>query len=241
MSEKRLDRILSELGVATRSELRQIIRSGRVRVDGAAVTQPETRLDTASHEITLDGVRLDCRRLRYYMLDKPVGVLSVTEDRSRQTVLDLFPPELRRQGLFPVGRLDRDTSGLLLLTNDGDFAHRVISPRSGVEKRYAAEVEGETDEADVRAFAAGLVLADGTRCLPAKLEPAGPGRCYVTVTEGKYHQVRRMLAARGKPVLGLRRLSVGALELDPALGPGGLRELTERDLCKVLRDFAIGK
>lgn len=237
----RLDRLLSELGVASRRELRQIIRSGRVRVDGLAVTEPDRRVDPERDEILLDGESVRWRRFRYFMMDKPAGVLSVTEDRRQPTVLDLLPEELRRLSLFPVGRLDKDTSGLLLLTNDGDFAHRVISPRSGVEKRYRAEVEGVPDEADARAFAEGITLADGTRCLPAKLEITGGSVCFVTVTEGKYHQVKRMLASRGKPVTALRRLSAGALSLDEDLGPGGIRELADADLCKVLRDFGIGK
>ncbi len=237
----RLDRLLSELGAASRSELRQIIRRGRVSVDGVVVTEPERRVDPEGSEIRLDGELLTYRRFRYFMMDKPAGVLSVTEDRKQKTVLDLLPPELKRLDLFPVGRLDKDTSGLLILTNDGDFAHRVISPKSGVEKRYRAEVEGVPDEADVKAFAEGLTLGDGTKCLPARLEITGANTCYVTVMEGKYHQVKRMLASRGKPVVSLRRLSVGALELDEALGPGGFRELEKNDLCKVLRDFTIGK
>ena len=241
MALKRLDKALSDLGVATRSELRGIIRSGRVTVDGAAVTEPERRIDPERSILRLDGRQLQYRAYRYFMMDKPAGVLSVTEDRRQKTVLDMLPPELRRLDLFPVGRLDKDTSGLLILTNDGDFAHRVISPKSGVEKRYLAQVDGRVDAGDVRAFAAGLVLADGTQCLPAVLEPLGEGQCLVTVMEGKYHQVKRMLAAVGKPVLALRRLSVGGLELEESLGPGGFRELDEGDLCKVLSDFAIGK
>ena len=237
----RLDRLLSELGAASRSELRQIIRRGRVSVDGVVVTEPERRVDPEGSEIRLDGELLTYRRFRYFLMDKPAGVLSVTEDRKQKTVLDMLPPELKRLDLFPVGRLDKDTSGLLILTNDGDFAHRVISPKSGVEKRYRAEVEGVPDEADVKAFAEGLTLGDGTKCLPARLEITGANICYVTVVEGKYHQVKRMLASRGKPVLSLRRLSVGALELGEALGPGGFRELEKNDLCKVLRDFTIGK
>lgn len=237
----RLDRLLSELGAASRSELRQIIRRGRVSVDGVVVTEPERRVDPEGSEIRLDGELLTYRRFRYFMMDKPAGVLSVTEDRKQKTVLNLLPPELKRLDLFPVGRLDKDTSGLLILTNDGDFAHRVISPKSGVEKRYRAEVGGVPDEEDVKAFAEGLTLGDGTKCLPARLEITGANICYVTVMEGKYHQVKRMLASRGKPVVSLRRLSVGALELDEALGPGGFRELEKNDLCKVLRDFTIGK
>lgn len=241
MSEMRLDRLLSELGVASRSELRQMIRRGRVSVDGVTVTEPERRVDPAGCTVSVDGAPVQYRRFRYFMLDKPEGVLSVTEDRRQETVLSLLPPELQRLDLFPVGRLDKDTSGLLLLTNDGDFAHRVISPKSGIEKRYRAEVKGAPDEEDVRAFAAGLVLGDGTQCLPAKLEITGGSICHVTVMEGKYHQVKRMLAARGKPVEKLRRLSVGALTLDADSEPGAIRELDENDLCKVLSDPDIGK
>ena len=237
----RLDRLLSELGVATRSELRGIIRSGRVSVDGAAVTAPEMRVDPETQHICLDGEELRYRQYRYFVMDKPAGVLSVTEDRKQQTVLDLLPSALRRLGLFPVGRLDKDTSGLLLLTNDGDFAHRVISPKSGVEKRYRAEVEGVPDEEDARAFRAGIVLGDGTQCLPAQLEITGGSACFVTVMEGKYHQVKRMLAARGKPVRALRRLSVGALTIPESLAAGEVYELGEADLCKVLREYPIGK
>ena len=241
MSQMRLDKLLSELGVASRSELRNLIRQGRVRVDGAVVTAPEHKVDAGADEISFDGEILRLQRFRYFMMDKPEGVLSVTEDRRQETVLGLLPPELKRLGLFPVGRLDKDTSGLLLLTNDGDFAHRVISPKSNVPKRYRAEVEGVPDEADVRAFAEGIILGDGTHCLPAKLEITGENVCFVTVMEGKYHQVKRMLAACGKPVTHLRRLSVGALELGESLEPGGIRELDQKDLCKVLKDFIIGK
>ena len=228
----RVDKFLSEQGLASRKELRQIIKSGRVLVNGAAAS-PELKLDPERDTVTLDGEPLRYARFRYFMLDKPTGVLSATEDKSQKTVLDLLPPELRRIGLFPVGRLDKDTSGLLLLTNDGDFAHRVISPKSGVEKLYYAEVDGTPDAADAAAFARGIILGDGTQCLPAGLEPLGAGKCRVTVMEGKYHQVKRMLASRGKPVLALRRLAVGGLKLDADSCPGQWRELDENDLCSV--------
>lgn len=229
----RLDKLLSELGVASRKELRQIIKSGRVLVNGAAVNAPEHKLDPERDTVVLDGETLSYVKFRYFMLDKPPGVLSATEDRRQKTVLDLLPPELRALELFPVGRLDKDTSGLLLLTNDGDFAHRVISPKSEVEKLYYAKVDGVPDENDAAAFAEGIVLGDGTECLPAKLELLGGGECLVTVMEGKYHQVKRMLASRGKPVLELRRLAVGGLALDAASEPGQWRELGEDDLCSV--------
>lgn len=241
MALKRLDKLLADMGIASRSELKQIIKSGRVSVDGKAVTVPEAKFDSESCNIALDGKSLTVQKFRYYMMDKPAGVLSVTEDRKQQTVLDLLPEEQRRMGLFPVGRLDKDTSGLLILTNDGDFAHRVISPKSAVEKIYLAVVDGEPDEADVKAFEEGIVLKDGTQCLPAKLELLGSSRCLVTVMEGKYHQVKRMLASRGKPVLELRRLAIGGLELGDSLEPGAFRELLEEDLCKVLNDFVMEK
>ncbi len=229
----RLDRYLSDLGTAPRSECRRIIRSGRVRVDGESVAAPETKIDPRAAVVTLDGERLVWAEHHYYMMNKPAGVLTATEDRRQKTVLDLLPDELRRMGLFPVGRLDRDTRGLLLLTDDGDFAHRVISPKFAVEKLYDACVEGTPDVSDAAAFAEGLVLGDGTKCRPARLEPLGPGRCRVAVTEGKYHQVKRMLAARGKPVTALKRLSIGALRLPEELPEGAVAALGEEDLCRV--------
>ena len=235
MALARLDKLLADMGVATRSELRQMIKSGRVTVDGAVVTAPERKLEGERRAICLDGQPLRYSARSYYMMDKPSGVLTATEDRRQKTVMDLLDRERRRMGLFPVGRLDRDTSGLLLLTNDGDFAHRVISPKSEVEKLYHAKVQGIPDAEDAAAFRQGLVLGDGTRCLPAGLEPLGGDECLVTVMEGKYHQVKRMLASRGKKVTELRRLAIGGLRLDPKLGPGGYRELTEEELCIVFR------
>ena len=233
MDRIRLDKYLGDLGTAPRSECKRIIRSGRVCVDGAAVTAPETKIDPRAAVVTLDGERLVWAAHHYYMMNKPAGVLTATEDRRQKTVLDLLPEELQRMGLFPVGRLDRDTRGLLLLTDDGDFAHRVISPKFAVEKLYDACVEGTPDESDAEAFAVGLVLGDGTKCRPARLEILGEGRCLVTVTEGKYHQVKRMLASRGKPVTALKRLSVGALHLPETLPEGAFVELDDEDLCRV--------
>jgi len=230
MAQMRLDKFLADMGIASRKELKQIIRSGRVLVDGKAATQPELKLDPEKSSVILDGKLLCYTRFHYYMMDKPTGILSVTEDKKQDTVLSLVTPEMRRMGLFPVGRLDKDTSGLLLLTDDGDFAHRVISPKSEVRKLYYAKVDGKLDENDVSAFADGIVLKDGTECLPAKLEIISENECHVTVMEGKYHQVRRMLASRGAPVLELRRLSIGALKLDASLGAGGFRELDQTEI-----------
>lgn len=233
MALLRLDKALADQGIASRRELRDMIRSGRVSVNGKAEKSPERKIDPATDQIFLDGTLLSSSQTHTFMMDKPLGVVTATEDAREKTVLDLLPPELRRLGLFPVGRLDKDTSGLLLLTNDGDFAHRVISPKSSVEKCYCARVDGEAGEEDAAAFREGILLRDGTRCLPARLEILGPGSCRVTVSEGKYHQVRRMLASRGLPVLELRRIRIGGLELDEKLGPGGWKELNSEDLCRV--------
>lgn len=222
----RLDKLLAQSGLYTRSEARAAIRAGRVAVGGASKRRPDAQ--TAAYaRITVDGVEINCSEFRYFMMDKPAGVLSATDDRSQSTVLDLLPKELRALGLFPVGRLDKDTTGLLLLTNDGDFAHRVISPKHGVVKTYIATTALPVDAEDVQAFAEGVTLADGTRCLPAVLEPLEGCLCRVLVSEGKYHQVKRMLASRGKTVVGLRRVCIGGLELDSGLGPGGFRELRQ--------------
>ena len=232
----RLDKLLADSGAFTRSEARKCVRDGRVQVDGLTVRQPEAKFDADSVSVSVDGAALSCASLRYLMLHKPAGVLSATEDPRQETVLDLLPSPYRRMGLFPVGRLDKDTTGLLLLTNDGDFAHRVISPKKHVPKVYRAEVDGELDAADAAVFAEGLVLGDGTVCLPAKLELPTPGVGRVTVYEGKYHQVKRMFAARGKPVTALHREKIGALTLDPALPPGGVRELTPAELEAVFQN-----
>lgn len=233
MTAERLDKLIADSGLWTRSEARTLIRAGRAAVDGVTVREPERKYPRES-AVSVDGERVNCSKYRYFMLDKPAGCVCANEDRNLPTVLELLPEEYKRLGLFTVGRLDRDTTGLLLLTNDGDFAHRVISPKSEVEKCYAAVIDGETTPEDVERFAAGLTLGDGTRCLPAKLEGLGPGKCLVRVREGKYHQVKRMLAAVGKPVLELRRISIGELKLKEASQPGCLVELDKNDLLAVL-------
>ena len=210
---QRLDRILSEAGVASRKELRAMIRAGRVTVDGTAVTDESRKFDETALRVTVDGSPVRLRGPVLILLHKPAGYLTAADDPKAKTVMDLIPEAYRKLGVMPVGRLDKDTEGLLLLTNDGDLAHRILSPRHGVWKRYYAEHEGTAGPADVRAFEAGLVLTDGLHCLPAKLAPLGPGRSVVEVHEGKYHQVRRMLASRGLPVTYLRREAEGRLTL----------------------------
>lgn len=229
----RLDRILSEAGVVSRKEAKALIKSGRVSIDGVPAAAGEEKYDPSAVRICVDGEAVDHKTFRYLMMNKPCGVLSATEDPSQQTVIDLLPEALRRQGLFPVGRLDKDTTGLLILTNDGGFSHSVISPKRHVAKIYRATVDGVLDGADVRAFADGLTLADGTVCMPAELIIERPSVGCVTVFEGKYHQVKRMFASRGKHVTALQRLSIGSLSLDKTLDYGEYRELTAEERRKI--------
>lgn len=233
MAMMRLDKLISASGRWSRSEVKALVRAGRVTVDGFPAAAADEKYDEAA-AICVDGQRLNCARYRYLMLYKPAGVLSATEDAAQETVLDLLPKELQKLGLAPVGRLDKDTTGLLLLTNDGAFSHRIISPRHHIPKVYRAVVDGVLDAADVGAFRDGIVLADGTRCLPAELKIDSFSVGIVTVYEGKYHQIKRMFAARGKPVTALHRRSIGGLALDGGLAPGEWRELTEAELDLLL-------
>lgn len=226
--ELRLDKLLSDSGRWSRKEAKQLLKQGRVQVDGAVERAPDRKVRPGDTRVTVDGQPVEWAEFHYIMMNKPAGVLTATEDKRQKTVVDLLPPEYRN--LFPVGRLDKDTQGLLLLTDDGELAHRLLSPRHHVDKVYLAEIDGETDAADAAAFGAGMTLGDGTRCQPAGLESLGPGRCLVTLREGKFHQVKRMLAQRGKPVLWLKRLSMGNLRLDEALKPGEFRLLTAQEV-----------
>lgn len=234
MSLTRLDKILTDTGRCSRSRAKELIRAGSVRVNGVAVTDAAAKFDAAAVTVTVDGETLDAPGHLYVMLHKPEGLLSASEDKHKPTVLDLMPPEWKKRGLFCVGRLDKDTTGLLLLTDDGEYAHRVISPRSNVTKLYEAEVEGKASEEDVRAFREGLTLKDGLRCMSAELRILEPGRVQVVVMEGKYHQVKRMLASRGLPVKTLKRLRIGSLYLDESLQAGEYRLLSEEERLQAL-------
>ena len=229
----RLDKILTDTGRCSRSKAKELIRSGQVYVDGVCAADPAAKYDPASVRVTVAGEPIDAPGHLYVMLHKPEGLLSASTDRNKPTVLDLMPQEWKKRGLFCVGRLDKDTTGLLLLTDDGEFAHRVISPKSEISKLYEAQVDGEASPEDVRSFREGVVLKDGLHCLPATLIPIKRGLVQVEVFEGKYHQVKRMLASRGLPVTALRRLRIGGLWLDDTLSPGEYRLLTEEDLQKI--------
>lgn len=220
----RLDKLLSNLGVASRTGCRELLKAGRVQVDGQTVRDGAAQVSEKA-AVLLDGTALDTRLARHLMLFKPAGVLTAAEDGRQQTVMDLLPGVYRACGCMPVGRLDKDTTGLLVLTTDGELAHRLIAPGRHVDKVYEAVVDGVLDEGDAAAFAAGIPLKDFT-ALPAKLEVLAENRARVTVQEGKYHQVKRMFGARGKPVLALHRASFGPLQLDETLCPGQFRELT---------------
>ena len=226
---ERLDKFLCDSGVGTRSQVKTILKSGRVQVDGKPEKDAARKIDPDKHAVTLDGVRLGGRRRMVVMLNKPAGFVTATEDRQERTVMELLPDSMKHMDLKPVGRLDKATEGLLLFTNDGDLLHRLISPKKEVPKVYYARHEGTAQPEDVEAFQSGLTLRDGTRCLEAKLEPLGPGESLITVCEGKYHQVRRMMASRNMTVTYLERRQEAGLTLGQ-LPRGSVRELTESEL-----------
>lgn len=232
MPRMRLDKLLAHLNCGSRKEVQAMIRAGRVQVDGVTERDPAAKVDADTAQVVLDGQEQHYQAQRYYMLNKPAGVITASRDERHDTVLELFPEEMRR-GLFAVGRLDKDTEGLLLITDDGALSHALMSPARHVDKVYEAEVEGELVPDAAARFAAGLELKDGTVCRPAQLEAApdlGENWVRVTLREGKYHQVKRMIAAVGGVVVRLRRVELGGLTLDPALAPGAFRALTAQEL-----------
>lgn len=229
---ERLDKFLCDSGAGTRSQVKVILKTGRVSVDGKPEKDGGRKVDPQKNEVCLDGQRLGGRYRAVFMLNKPQGYVTATLDPREKTVMDLLPPDVKHLDLKPVGRLDKATEGLLLFTNDGDLLHRLISPRKEVPKVYYARHEGTAAQEDVDAFAQGLILGDGTQCLGAKLEILGPGESLITVCEGKYHQVRRMMASRGMPVTYLERRQEGPLSLAD-LPRGALRELTPEEIASL--------
>lgn len=246
----RLDKYLADMKLGTRSEVKEYIRKGKVRVDGEIVNSSETKIDIERQTVTVDGKAVSYVSKEYYMLNKPAGVLTATTDKKAQTVLDLI--DSARKDLFPVGRLDKDTEGLLLITNDGGLAHRLLSPKKHVDKVYYARVIGNIGEKEISAFAAGLKIDEQFTAMPAELEVLRVGEpdemnrkadsdtekneldntiseILVTVHEGKFHQIKRMFLAVGSEVLYLKRLSMGTLRLDENLMPGQFRELTKAE------------
>lgn len=228
----RLDKYLADLGIESRSGVKSLIKKRLVRVNGTVQNRPDTKVDAGRDHISLDGRELVYREYEYFMLNKPAGVVSASHDSRNSTVLDLIADKTRKD-LFPVGRLDRDTVGLLLITNDGPLAHRLLAPGRHVEKVYQALLDGAADGTDQDAFREGIDIGDDAPTRPAVLEipdVTRPEEVRVRLQEGRYHQIKRMFAARGKQVLWLKRLSMGALVLDESLGEGESRRLTGEEI-----------
>lgn len=229
----RLDKYLCETGFGTRSQVKDLLKKGQVMVNGEVVKKPELKINETTDQILCQGKKASYQKNIYLMLHKPAGVVSATEDNRKKTVLDLVRPEDRKNGLFPVGRLDKDTEGLLLLTDDGELAHRLLSPKKHVDKTYYAKIDGQVTEEHVKQFREGLDIGDEKKTLPAVLTIllSGPvSEIEVTIHEGRFHQIKRMFEAVGCKVTYLKRLSMGSLVLDETLPPEEYRPLTEAEL-----------
>ncbi|MBC1521482.1 rRNA pseudouridine synthase [Listeria aquatica] len=226
----RLDKLLANMGIGTRKEVKGILKKGNVWVNGKQVKDGGLQVTPESDEVVVNGNMVQFSEFSYWMLNKPQGVVSATEDKVDRTVMDLFKPEDRRKGLFPVGRLDKDTEGLLLITNDGALSHQLLSPKKHVDKVYFVKVTGELTKEDQIAFENGVVFLDGYKALPAKLEILAAGEALVTIREGKFHQVKKMFEACGKKVTYLKREKMASLELDESLPLGAYRPLTKQEL-----------
>ena len=229
----RLDKYLCETGFGTRSQVKDLLKKGQVMVNGEVIKKPELKINETTDQILCQGKKASYQKNIYLMLHKPAGVVSATEDNREKTVLDLVRPEDRKNGLFPVGRLDKDTEGLLLLTDDGELAHRLLSPKKHVDKTYYAKIDGQVTEEHVKQFREGLDIGDEKKTLPAVLTIllSGPvSEIEVTIHEGRFHQIKRMFEAVGCKVTYLKRLSMGSLVLDETLPPEEYRPLTEAEL-----------
>lgn len=233
---ERLDKVLANMGKGSRKEVKDLIRQGRVRVDGETAKSSECKVDPACCRIEVDGEPVIYRSHLYLMMNKPRGVISASSDPKAETVVDLVPRCWRHRALFPAGRLDKDTEGFVLLTDDGPFAHDILSPRKHIPKTYLAKVDIPLTESAVEAFASGIDIGSGQLCQSAELTILGAGpdqECVVVLREGMYHQIKRMFGALGGRVLFLKRIQMGNLPLDENLGPGECRELTQEELERV--------
>ena len=239
---QRLDKVIASTGRWSRREVKELVRQGRGTVNGAVAKIAEEKADPEAADICVNGERLIWRQYTWVMLNKPAGYLSATEDGRGKTVLDLLPPELQKQGLFPVGRLDKDTEGLLLLTNEGGLAHDLLSPKKHVDKTYYAKVKGKISDMEVKQFADGLFVDEELTALPAILKVLSYNsdkdysEIHVTIHEGKFHQVKRMFTAIGSEVLFLKRITFGALPLDESLKTGEYRALTKEEISILQRN-----
>lgn len=230
---ERLDKILVSQGIAGRKEARELIKKGEVRVNGEIVKKPEYKVQPEDCSITVKGQNLSYSKNIYIMLNKPAGVVSATKDNVDRTVIDILPEEYKRKGLFPAGRLDKDTEGLLIITDDGDFAHKILSPKKHVEKKYIAQLDKEINADVINKFENGIIFADGTKCMPAKLEiipDTQNKKGLVTICEGKFHQVKKMFISCGLNVVHLKRISIGNLYLDSKLPIGCCKLMSKLDI-----------
>ena len=230
---QRLDKLISSQGSYSRKEAQQLIKNGRVRVDGIQVRDRGMHVDTEVSAVEVDGKAFTIEQFVYLMLNKPKGVVSATNDKNVKTVVDLAPEEFKGRNLFPAGRLDMTTTGFVLLTDDGDFAHRILSPKNHIEKTYEARLAEAVTSQQLEAVAHGIVLKDGTECLPAKLKVLEDGDnplVEIKICEGKYHQIKRMFAAAGNGVIELKRTQMGNLPLDKTLAEGECRKISEKEV-----------
>lgn len=230
---ERLDKILASQGTLSRRDVKEIVKKGRISINGIVTKKSDVKIDIGKDAVTLDGELLSLKKHIYIMLNKPQGVVSASESDTDKTVVDLVPDELFRKGLFPAGRLDKDTTGFVLLTDDGEFAHRILSPKNHIFKTYLATLEHSLTQNDIEMLEKGITLADGTTLKEAKVEVIKDGEqplVQIMICEGKYHQVKRMFAAAGNKVIALHRSKMGNLELDSALNPGECREITPDEL-----------
>ena len=234
MAQQRLDKIIASTGRYSRREVKTLVREGRVLVDGRIAASAEDKCDPLTARISVNGEELFYREHTYVMLHKPAGVLSATEDGRGETVLDLLAPEYRKIGLFPVGRLDKDTEGFVFITDDGALAHKMLSPRSHVEKEYEVTLERPAEESYKELFASGMTIDGGEKCMPAQLFFTDDDHMVrLILHEGKFHQVKRMMEAAGNKVTFLRRTRIGGIELDPTLPLGGCREILHKETLKL--------
>lgn len=229
----RLDKLIASQGKYSRTDVKKLIKQGLIVVNGKTATTSDEKVDPDSAEVVINGEPFIYKEHIYIMLNKPEGVVSATDDKVHKTVLDLVPPELFRDGLFPAGRLDADTTGFVLITDDGDFAHKILSPKNHVEKTYIAELADSISEEDILKLESGITLKDGYECLPSKIKLLGEKIIEIKICEGKYHQIKRMIGATNNRVLSLKRVQIGALPLDIGLRPGICREITQEELGEI--------
>lgn len=229
---ERIDKIIASQGKYSRSEVKKLVKDGRVTLDGKVIKSSDVKADPDINDIAVDGKSIGYKKHLYIMLNKPQGIVSATEDTDHKTVIDLVPKELKRDGLFPAGRLDADTVGFVLITDDGDFAHRILSPKNHIMKTYHATLQRPVTQEDIEAFKNGIELKDGTLCLEAQVSPLDSDKpmAEIKICEGKYHQVKRMFAALGNKVVFLKRVKMGKLPLDESLEEGQCREITAEEL-----------